>query len=324
MATAVFFHAHPDDEAIATGGTMLLLARAGHRVVVVCATDGARGRPVAPEGSGDDLAGIGEDPIARGDGLAASEGSGDDLSGGADLAAVREAELQAAARILGARRVEMLGYADSGMNGDPSNDDPECFWQADVEEAAAKLAAVLAEERADLLTCYDDQGTYGHPDHIQVHRVGVRAAELAGVGLVYESTVDRDHFAAAMPKMRAMMADLGLDDGMDDDEQAEIQAEIDAGSLGVDSASITHRVDVSAAAAEKRAAMAAHASQIPADSFFLQLPPDAFALAFGVEWYRRRDLEPGGTASIDLLATLPAAALADDSAAVGASGAVRV
>ena len=309
MATAVFFHAHPDDEAIATGGTMLLLARAGHRVVVVCATDGARGRPVAPEGSGDDLAGIGDDPIARGDGLAASEGSGNDPSGGADLAAVREAELQAAARILGARRVEMLGYADSGMDGDPSNGDPECFWQADVEEAAAKLAAILAEEGADLLTCYDDRGTYGHPDHIQVHRVGVRAAELAGVGLVYESTVDRDHFAAAMPKMRAMMADLGLDDGMDDDEQAEIQAEIDAGSLGVDSASITHRVDVSAAAVEKRAAMAAHASQIPADSFFLQLPPDAFALAFGVEWYRQRDPGSGGRTGADLLASLPAAAL---------------
>lgn len=321
MATAVFFHAHPDDEAIATGGTMLLLARAGHRVVVVCATDGARGRPVAPEGSGDDLAGIGDDPIARGDDLAAPEVSGadpagDDLSGGADLAAVREAELRAAARILGARRVEMLGYADSGMDGDPSNEDPECFWQADVEEAAGRLAAVLAEEGADLLTCYDDQGTYGHPDHIQVHRVGVRAAELAGVGLVYESTVDRDHFAAAMPKMRAMMADLGLDDGMDDDEQAEIQAEIDAGSLGVDSASITHRVDVSAAAVEKRAAMAAHASQIPADSFFLQLPPDAFALAFGVEWYRQRDPEPGTSVGADLLASLPAAALADDSAAV--------
>ena len=318
MATAVFFHAHPDDEAIATGGTMLLLARAGHRVVVVCATDGARGRPAAPEGSGDDLAGTGDDPIARGDGLAAPEWSSADPAGdGTDLAAVREAELRAAARILGARRVEMLGYADSGMDGDPSNDDPECFWQADVEEAAAKLAAILAEEGADLLTCYDDQGTYGHPDHIQVHRVGVRAAELAGVGLVYESTVDRDHFAAAMPKMRAMMADLGLDDGMDDDEQAEIQAEIDAGSLGVDSASITHRVDVSAAAAEKRAAMAAHASQIPADSFFLQLPPDAFALAFGVEWYRRRDPGPGTPAGADLLASLPAAAaLADDSAAV--------
>ena len=308
MATAVFFHAHPDDEALITGGTMHFLARAGHRVVVVCATDGARGQPAASEGSGDDSAGGGE--IA-----------GD----GACLAAVREDELRAAAQILGARRVEMLGYADSGMDGDPSNDDPECFWQADVEEAAAELAAILASEGADLLTCYDDQGIYGHPDHIQVHRVGVRAAELAGVGLVYEATVDRDHFAAAMPKVRAMMTAFGLDDGIDDDEQAEIQAEIDAGSLGVDSASITHRVDVSAAAAEKRAAMAAHASQIPADSFFLQLPPEAFDLTFGVEWYRRREPKPGGATGADLLASLPAAAaLADDSAAFDASGAVGV
>lgn len=299
MATAVFFHAHPDDEAIATGGTMLLLARADHRVVVVCATDGARGKPAGPDGSGVDPS---DEGVRR----------GDDLDGdGAGLAAVREAELRAAARILGAHRVEMLGYADSDMEGEPANEDPECFWQADVEEAAARLAAVLAEEGADLLTCYDEGGTYGHPDHIQVHRVGVRAAELAGVGLVYESTVDRDHFKAAIPKVRAMVAELGLDDGMDDDEQAELQAEIDSGRLGIDSASITHRVDVSAAAAEKREAMVAHASQIPADSFFLRLPPDAFALAFGVEWYRLRDPGPGGPTGADLLASLPAAALAD-------------
>ena len=314
MAVAVFFHAHPDDEAIATGGTMRLLARAGHRVVVVCATDGARGRPAGgaaddPAGSGDptggggDLAGGGGDLAGGGD----NPTGGDSAGGAADLAAVREAELRAAARILGAHRVEMLGYADSGMDGDPANDDPECFWQADVEEAAGRLAAVLSEEGADLLTCYDDQGTYGHPDHVQVHRVGVRAAELAGLGLVYESTVDRDHFAAAMPKMRAMMAEFGLDDGADDG-RSEIQAEIDEGSLGVDSATITHRVDVSAAAAEKRAAMAAHASQIPADSFFLKLPPEAFDLAFGVEWYRRRNPEPGDRASGDLLASLSAAA----------------
>lgn len=306
MATAVFFHAHPDDEAIATGGTMLLLARAGHRVVVVCATDGARGQPAGPQGLGGPE-GAGDDPSDEG------ARCGDDLDGGgAGLAAVREAELRASAQILGAHRVEMLGYADSGMDGDPSNDDPECFWQADVSEAAARLAAVLAEEGADLLTCYDDQGTYGHPDHVQVHRVGVRAAELAGVGLVYESTVDRDHFAAAIPRVRAMVADLGLDDGMDDDEQAEFEAEVDAGRLGVDSASITHRVDVTAAAAEKREAMAAHASQIPADSFFLRLPPDAFALAFGVEWYRLRDPSPGGPTGADLLASLPAAAASAD------------
>ena len=306
MATAVFFHAHPDDEAIATGGTMLLLARAGHRVVVVCATDGARGQPAGPQGLGGPE-GAGDDPSDEG------ARCGDDLDGGgAGLAAVREAELRASARILGAHRVEMLGYADSGMDEDPSNDAPECFWQADVSEAAARLAAVLAEEGADLLTCYDEGGTYGHPDHVQVHRVGVRAAELAGVGLVYESTVDRDHFAAAIPRVRAMVADLGLDDGMDDDEQAEFEAEVDAGRLGVDSASITHRVDVTAAAAEKREAMAAHASQIPADSFFLRLPPDAFALAFGVEWYRLRDPSPGGPTGADLLASLPAAAAPAD------------
>ena len=154
MATAVFFHAHPDDEAIATGGTMLLLARAGHRVVVVCATDGARGQPAGPQGLGGDSS----DEGAR---------RGDDLDGGgAGLAAVREAELRASAQILGAHRVEMLGYADSGMDEDPSNDDPECFWQADVSEAAARLAAVLAEEILQAtVSCGGRPGTKLHDQH---------------------------------------------------------------------------------------------------------------------------------------------------------------
>ncbi len=77
-------------------------------------------------------------------------------------------------------RVEFLGYGDSGMMGTPTNDAPESFWQADIEEAAERLAKILREESADVLTIYDDHGLYGHPDHIQVHRVGHRAAELAG------------------------------------------------------------------------------------------------------------------------------------------------
>src|SRR5204863_8586222 len=81
---------------------------------------------------------------------------------------------QRSAEILGASRVEYLGYVDSGMMGTPENDAPNSFWQADIEEAAVKLAAILDEEHADVLTIYDDHGVYGHPDHIQVHRVGVR------------------------------------------------------------------------------------------------------------------------------------------------------
>ena len=256
---------------------MLMASRAGHRVVLVCATDGALG----------ETAGLGG--VERPDGF--------------DLAAVRESELRAAAEILGVHRVEMLGYGDSGMAGDPANDDPGCFWQADAAEAAARLATILRDERADLLTCYDANGNYGHPDHIKVHRVGVRAAELAGVGLVYEATLHRDHFRASMKELMRMAAEAGLDPSAEQD-QAEFEAELDEGSIGVDGAFITHHVDVRSALDRKRAAMRAHASQIPADSFMVALPDKAFELAFGTEWFIRRGHAAGNAPATDLFAPL--------------------
>ncbi|HEX2118991.1 MAG TPA: PIG-L family deacetylase, partial [Acidimicrobiales bacterium] len=165
MATLVTFHAHPDDESIATGGVMAKAADEGHRVVLVVATKGECGE--VPEGF---------------------------LEPGEALWQRRVEETLAAAEILGVARVEFLGYEDSGMVGTPENDRPESFWQADVDEAAGRLAAILTEEKADILTVYDENGSYGHPDHVQVHRVGVRAAELAGTPKVYMSTINRDHF----------------------------------------------------------------------------------------------------------------------------------
>ena len=162
MSTLVVFHAHPDDEAIATGGTMAKAAAAGHRVVLVVATRGERGEVA--------------------DGY---------LKPGEELWQRRVEETHAAADLLGVSRVEFLGYVDSGMMGLPTNDDPECFWQADVEEAAGRLAAILAEEQADVLTAYDENGVYGHPDHIQVNRVGVRAGAIAGTPKVYLQTVNK-------------------------------------------------------------------------------------------------------------------------------------
>lgn len=120
----------------------------GHRVVLVVATRGELGE--IPEG----LLGEGEQLWQR-----------------------RVDETRAAADILGAQRLEFLGYRDSGMMGTADNEAGGSFWTAPVEEAAEKLAAILREENADVLTVYDDNGGYGHPDHIQVHRVGMRAAE---------------------------------------------------------------------------------------------------------------------------------------------------
>jgi LmbE family N-acetylglucosaminyl deacetylase len=164
MATLVSFHAHPDDESIACGGVMRKASEEGHRVVLVVATRGERGE------------------VAEGF-----------LEEGEELWQRRVAETQAAAAILGVHRVEFLGYTDSGMMGTPANTLPGSFWTAPVDEAAKKLAAILAEEQADVLTCYDDNGGYGHPDHIQVHRAGMRAAELAGTRRVFQNTMNRDH-----------------------------------------------------------------------------------------------------------------------------------
>ena len=255
MATLVTFHAHPDDEAIACGGTMARAAAEGHRVVLVVATRGELGEV--------------EDGF---------------LAPGEDLGGRRTAETLAAAQVLGAARVEFLGYRDSGMMGTPENADPGCFWQADVEEAAARLAAVLEEERADVLTVYDSNGAYGHPDHIQVHRVGVRAAELAGTPAVYESTMEREVVTA----MIAIAADL-----MDRDEAAQATSDLDLETFGTPGHLITTRVDVSGYLDEKRKAMATHASQIADTSFFLKMDADMFRMVWGVEWYVRRGAPEG-------------------------------
>jgi LmbE family N-acetylglucosaminyl deacetylase len=247
--TLVTFHAHPDDEAIATGGTMARAKKEGNRVVLVLATKGELG-----------------------------EYSPDVLGANETLTERRVAEAEAAAEILGVDRVEFLGYRDSGMAGEATNDDEAAFARADVEEAASRLADLLREEAADVLTVYDDHGAYGHPDHVQVHRVGVRAAEIAGTKRVYESTMNRDHIRRLM----AQRADL-----MPDTPDAPDAAEMD--DFGSPESIITTSVDVTDFVDRKRAAMAAHASQIPSDSFFLSLPLDAFRMAFGSEWFIRRD-----------------------------------
>ena len=157
-----------------------------------------------------------------------------------------------------------------------------------LEEAATRLAAILTEESTDVLTVYDEHGGYGHPDHIQVHRVGIRAAEIAGVDDVFEATIDRDHLIALM---RARPVELGADSPLPDDP--------DDLNLGVAGHLITTRIDITPVIERKRAAMRAHASQIPADSFFLTLPDDAYAMAFGTEWFTRRGA-PAGTAETAL------------------------
>ena len=258
MATLVSFHAHPDDECIACGGVIRKAADQGHRVVLVVATRGEQGE------------------VAEGF-----------LADGEQLWERRVTETRASAGILGAQRVEFLGYTDSGMMGTPANAAPGSFWTAPVDEAAKKLAAILDEERADALTCYDDHGGYGHPDHIQVHRVGLRAAELAGTRRVFQATMNRDQIMRG----REMFAQAGEDIETPD---------IDENEFGTPEAEITAAVDVTPYLDYKRRAMRAHTSQISEQSFFLAMPDEAFQFAFGTEWFIRDGQGPGITET-DLL-----------------------
>jgi LmbE family N-acetylglucosaminyl deacetylase len=240
---------------------MARAAAEGHRVVLVVATRGEHGEVE--------------------EGMLAPEES---------LAQRRVVETNDAARIVGAHRVVFLGYEDSGMIGTPENEAPTSFWQADVEEAAARLAVILAEENAHVLTVYDDHGGYGHPDHIQVHRVGIRAAELAGTPSVYESTVDRDYLLEMMARLAENGEGFGEGEG----------PPVDLNSLGSPGHLITTRVDVSAFLDQKRQAMAAHASQIGPESFFLKMTPEVFTATWGQEVYIRRGA-PEGTSEEWLL-----------------------
>lgn len=258
MATLVTFHAHPDDEAIGTGGVMARAAADGHRVVAVFGTGGEHGE--------------------------VEEGF---LPAGETLGERRAEETRAAAEILGVARLEFLGYTDSGMMGTPENDAPGSFWGADIEEAAQRLAQILTQEDADILTIYDDNGTYGHPDHIQVHRVGIRAAEIASTPRVFESVVNKDELIRQMEALRAAGETPPID-GPDLDE------------LGISESLITHAIDVRPYLDVKRRAMAAHRSQIPESSFFLTMPPPVFEMAFGIEYFVLRGAPPSGTFAQDL------------------------
>jgi LmbE family N-acetylglucosaminyl deacetylase len=257
----VCFHAHPDDEVFTTGGVMRLAADVGHRVVLVTATDGA----------------LGEVP----DGL---------LAEGELLVDRRRGELEASARALGVHRLEMLGYPDSGMAGTPDNERADAFCNVDVEVAAARLAQVLVEEGADVLTVYDPHGNYGHPDHVRVHVVGVRAAELAGVTQVYEATVNRDQMARLMASNPEWAGELEPPD---------------VSEFGLPESEITTVVDVRAAMAAKRVAMTAHESQVGDFGPFLAMPAEQLEAAFGQESFRRHGHANGQSGAAALEIALP-------------------
>ena len=223
-------HAHPDDESIGTGATMARYAAEGAHVTLVTCTLGELGEVIPPS-----LA-----YLADGD--------------GARLGEYRIGELSAACAELGVTDHRFLGGAgrwrDSGMMGTDGNDDPRCFWQADVDEAAVALLDVIREVRPQVLVTYDANGFYGHPDHIQAHRVALRAFERAGA---------EQAGAYGLAKFYATAAP--------------------------DSAQVTTEIDATAHLGPKLAAMRAHATQITVDAPFFALSNQVRHEAFGVECY---------------------------------------
>jgi N-acetyl-1-D-myo-inositol-2-amino-2-deoxy-alpha-D-glucopyranoside deacetylase len=226
-------HAHPDDESIYTGATMAAYAAAGTQVTLVTCTLGELGEIIPPS-----LA-----HLAAGD--------------GARLGEYRIGELAAACAALGVTDHRFLGgpgrWRDSGMMGTEGNDDPRCFWRADVDQAARALLDVIAEVRPQVVVTYDAHGAYGHPDHIQAHRVAWRACELAG---------------PSFP-----------------DGPAKFYATAALGSMGPGPEQVTTEIDAGAWFGQKLAAMRAHATQITVDPPFFALSDGVRRRASGTEYY---------------------------------------
>ncbi len=256
MATLVFVHAHPDDEATLTSGSMARAAAEGHRVVTAIATNGEHGE--AP----------------------------DDLGPGETIADRRRREADASASAVGVARLAWLGYADSGMTGWDQNRHESAFNTADLDEAAGRLAALLDEEAADVVVGYDWHGNYGHPDHVKVHRVVRRAVELVRGPRprLLEATMNRDRLRAEVAEYQTQQPEVEWD----------VDAPMDDGNpLGTPEAEIHWEVDVTAYLQQRRASLASHASQVTDTARWLGLDADGFARAFSTEFYIEPGRAPG-------------------------------
>jgi len=251
--TLMAVHAHPDDEATGTGGVLARYAAEGMRTVLVTCTDGRCGDGPGGVKPGDP----GHDPEA--------------------VAAARRAELEASCAILGVSDLEVLGYADSGMAGWSTNDVPGSFWTTPVEEAAGRLAELVDRYRPDVVVTYDANGFYGHPDHIQAHRITMAALERTGSpAKVYWTTMPH----SAMAKFVEMAREAGME--LPDEAPADVP------EIGMPDEQITTWVDVSAYADRKFAALGAHASQEETMPF-LSMGVERFAEVMGVETFVRVD-----------------------------------
>jgi LmbE family N-acetylglucosaminyl deacetylase len=268
--TLMAVHAHPDDEVTGTGAVLARYAAEGHQTIVVTCTDG---------GCGDGPGGVkpgepGHDPAA--------------------VVKVREAELEASCAILQVSHLERLGYADSGMMGWPNNEAPHAFWNTPVEEAAARLAELIRRYRPDVVVTYDPNGFYGHPDHIQTHRITMAAlASLAPTSALTTTGEPIKVYWTTFPHSR--MAEFGrvmreLGEQWDEPEPG---ADGAGPEMGLPDDEVTTWVDARDYAQQKFDALAAHASQSD-NIFFLKMGLERFREQMGIETFVRVD-DPAAT-----------------------------
>jgi N-acetyl-1-D-myo-inositol-2-amino-2-deoxy-alpha-D-glucopyranoside deacetylase len=248
MATLLLVHAHPDDEAISTGGVMMKAKAHGHRVVNVTATRGEAGEIY----------------------------NMDEASSRPRLGEIRTAELAAADEILGVDRQEFLGYRDSGMVDTADNKDPRSFHQAKLEVAAGRLAAILREERPAVVVTYADDGVYGHPDHIKAHHVTNAALDIleregSPVSKLYYTAIPRSRMEAFVEQMP---------------EEAKQAMSGNMRIAGTPDELVTTEIDVRDYVTEKRDAFRAHVSQNDPTSWFATMQDQVYELAFGTEFYQ--------------------------------------
>jgi N-acetyl-1-D-myo-inositol-2-amino-2-deoxy-alpha-D-glucopyranoside deacetylase len=248
-------HAHPDDETITTGGTLAKYSAAGVRTVVVTCT----------------LGDLGE---VRDPGLPLDAG----------VAALRERELEAAIRRLGVSRLVTLGYADSGMAGWPANHLPGAFFAAPLDEAAERLAAVIRQERPQVVVGYDATGGYGHPDHVKAHDVTVAAIPASGQARPAKLYFVRLPLRWSRDFVRSLRA-AGIE--APGSAPAGADAGPDVSAIGVPDAWVTTAIDVRDFVPTKLAALARHASQMPSDHFLRRMPTELAQRLWAYEYFSR-------------------------------------
>ena len=253
-------HAHADDETITMGGTLALCADRGITTLNVCCTDGKLATivdPSMPE----------EETRPR-------------------LAEIRQQELRTALGILGVNEVIFLGYGDSGMAGEPTNQLPDAFWMANLDEVVGRLVEIIRRFKPHVVVTYDSNGAYGHPDHIQAHRAALLAVEAADTP-VYpdrgEPWVVQKLYYTAFPRAQfkviiEVSKELGLDPPFGADNVDDLPF------LAADEL-VTTQVDCRTTVLRKREALRAHRSQIAPDWPMLRVPED-LAMRYADEWFQ--------------------------------------